>query len=492
MLRRSKGNSTPAIRTLAVATIAAIAIVAVLVAAALVRTAAMLETATASIVRNAQSWALASEAELALLMYQRISNLYAVTREPELEATRHELEGEMMRLLAAAESYVSSSGEQELLREISYYLALYLDERTAMETRNLDIEDLLRLSQPSLEMTVARLELLHDMNEAQVFEAQNEATRWNRLAVMFAVLAAIVLLGGLLAITIGLHRYVLQPIFDLHGTIKRFRTGDVEARMETESLREVRELAQGFNEMADALAEQRARQLAFLAGVAHDLRSPLSALKIGLQAIAQEQSEARRNRSHAMLDRQVDRLARMVDDLLDATRIEAGRLEIQPEEFDLRDVVEDMIRLYAPTSPDHQIRAEMPTEPLVVFGDPLRVEQVVSNLLSNAIKFSPRGGPIGILLDCADEAVTLAVRDKGIGIRPEELKDIFLPFRRRKADIAPGAGLGLSVVRRIVEAHGGRIDVESQPDQGTVFRVTLPRKLAPAQPGPGGGERVAN
>src|SRR5690606_35828359 len=151
----------------------------------------------------------------------------------------------------------------------------------------------------------------------------------------------------------------------------------------------------------------------------------------------------------------------MVDDLLDATRIEAGKLEMRFEECDLRVAVDDMIRLYAPTSPEHRISAKLPDQPVLVEADPLRLEQVVSNLLSNAIKYSPRGGTVGVTIETtADEAV-LSVADEGVGISPEERSDIFLPFRPRKAEAPAGAGLGLSVVRRIVEAHGGRIDVES-------------------------------
>lgn len=476
MPRYPTARRAPTMRTLATVAVAGIALVAVPVAAALLRTATMLESATASIVQNAQSWALASEAELALLMYQRISNLYVVTRDPELDATRREVVSQMRTLLASAEEHVSSEFEQALLDDVNVQLDRYLEERAAIEAAEFDIGDVLRLTGAMIEETAAKLGELHDLNEAEVRAAQAEAMRWNRLAVIVAASSGLVLIGGLFALALGLHRYVVRPILELHDTIERFRHGADDARMTARGLREVSDLGQRFNEMADALAKQRQLQLAFLAGVAHDLRNPLNALKIGMQAIAREQSETRRDRAHQMLDRQVDRLARMIEDLLDATRIEAGRLELRRERFDLRDAVEDMIRLYAPTSPDHYIQAEMPSEPVVIDGDSLRIEQVVSNLLSNAIKFSPHGGEIQVRVTRAADAVALEVQDHGIGIRREDREEIFLPFRRTSVDVAPGAGLGLSVVRRIVEAHDGRIEVESEPEQGSTFRVILPAR----------------
>lgn len=474
MSKQREGRPAPSIRTLFATSVVAITLVAALVTTALVRTAVRFETATTSIVRDAQSWALAGEVQLTLLMYQRISNLYTVTREPTLDETRDQVVVDLMRLLDTAEQYASSKEEQMLIDQVRRYFERYLDERAEIEAMELDFADVLARTQEALAETVDLLEQLHDLNEAQVFAAQMEAVRWNRLAVIVAALSASVLAGGLLFIAIGAHRYVLRPILELHDTIERFRKGSEGARMPQRGLREIQELVQRFNEMADVLTKQRERQLTFLAGIAHDLRSPLTAIKIGMQAIAEEQSVTRRNRAHAMLDRQIDRLARMVDDLLDATRIEAGRLDMRFENFDLRDVISDMIGLYAPTSPDHDIQAAIPEEPVVIAADSHRIEQVISNLLSNAIKFSPRGGPIRIALETAGDEVVLTVADQGIGIRPEDREEIFLPFQRSSADVAPGAGLGLSVVRRIVEAHGGYIDVEGEPLHGSVFRVVLP------------------
>jgi signal transduction histidine kinase len=181
-----------------------------------------------------------------------------------------------------------------------------------------------------------------------------------------------------------------------------------------------------------------------------------------------------------ILERQLGRLTRMVGDLLDASRIEAGELELNVEEVDLRKVAREVVELYAPTSPAHQVELEAPEQPVRVRADPLRLEQVVSNLVSNAIKYAPEGGPVKVVVGVEGDEAVLAVKDRGVGIPPEEIPDLFLPFRRRAMtrNLAPGAGLGLSVVRRILQAHGGRIEVESVQGTGSTFRIRLPGVLA--------------
>jgi signal transduction histidine kinase len=124
----------------------------------------------------------------------------------------------------------------------------------------------------------------------------------------------------------------------------------------------------------------------------------------------------------------------------------------------------------------------MPTEPVVVVCDPTRVAQVLENLVTNAIKYSPAGGAVDVTLAAGAEEVVVSVADTGLGIEPGMLETIFEPFRRvsPSKNVSPGVGLGLSICRRIVVAHGGRIDVVSKPGQGTTFQVHLPRQVAAA------------
>jgi signal transduction histidine kinase len=236
----------------------------------------------------------------------------------------------------------------------------------------------------------------------------------------------------------------------------------------------LREAIEAFNEMTTALRMQRAAQLAYLGGVAHDLRNPLSAVSMALELVRTEPSEEQRANAVELVDRQVARLARMVGDLLDATRIEAGQLELHTTPVELRALCREVVDLYRATARGQEIAVRAPEEPVVVDADPLRVEQVIGNLVSNAIKYSPRGGPIDVVVRGDAAHAVLEVSDRGIGMSREQIADLFVPFRRSAKDVAPGVGLGLSVVLRIVRAHGGSIEVESELGAGSTFRVTLP------------------
>ena len=265
----------------------------------------------------------------------------------------------------------------------------------------------------------------------------------------------------------------------LSRTMTRLRGGHVESRAPLGGALELRSAAAAFNEMADALVRQRRGQLAYLAGVVHDIRNPLAALKFGLRGLELTEDPVARARTSALVARQVDRLSRLVSDVLDATQIEAGKLELRRERYDLRHAAREIVELYAPTAAGHPITVELPDTPVIAEVDPTRIEQVLGNLLSNAIKYSPGGGRVALRVMSDGRDCSLEVTDRGIGIAPDALEDIFAPFRRRAPEVGLGAGLGLSVSRRIVEAHGGSIEVESELGKGSTFRVHLP--CAPAE-----------
>jgi signal transduction histidine kinase len=231
--------------------------------------------------------------------------------------------------------------------------------------------------------------------------------------------------------------------------------------------------------MAETLAEREKTQLTFLAGVAHDLRTPLQALKLTAAAGTMggtPLSEDRLGQLLARISRQVEHLNRMVDDLLDRTRIEAGTLELRLHECDLRELAADVVELHRPISQEHQLELNVPRQPVRLRCDSTRISQVLTNLVHNAIKYSPAGGLVRVALEATATEVRITVTDEGLGIPPEDLARIFQPFKRVKSskEKIPGVGLGLSVSRRIIQAHGGDIEVESRMGTGSTFRVRLP------------------
>jgi len=239
------------------------------------------------------------------------------------------------------------------------------------------------------------------------------------------------------------------------------------------------EREQLYREALDAI---RARD-EFLSIASHELRTPLSSLKLQLENMLRpggEAPESFRDRL-AVAARQAERLTRLISQLLDVTRITSGRLHLELEECDLKEVAADVVNRFRADAAKAKSPVTLGTrEPVVGKFDRLRVEQVVTNLLANALKFGA-GKPIEVEVAAAGECARLVVRDHGIGIPPEDAKRIFLRFERAKsAKTYAGLGLGLYIVRHIVEAHGGTIRVESQPGAGSTFIVELPRS-PPAQ-----------
>lgn len=476
---KERQSSAPSIRTFALVSTVAFGFLTLLVIIALIWGSSQLQKATTIAIRDSQSQAIVDELQLSFLTYQRLSNLYVLSGDPGLAQTRAEIRREIDALLARAQDYISSAAEQQLLDSVSELLAVYWEERAQLEARGPELAEVVAGTISKLNDTVAMLDALRDVNDAQVRAAHAEATRVDRLSDVIGFSAGTLLALGLIGGIFGVRRYLLRPMLSLHETVVRLREGDPDARAAEFGPAEVRELARGFNAMAESRARQREERLAFLAGVAHDLRNPLGGLKLGIHALELEQTEAERSLTCTRLSRQVDILCRMLEDLLDATRIEAGKLQIKPEEFDVRDVAEEITSLYERTSPEHEIVLDQPDHPVIVYGDPLRIEQVLGNLLSNAIKFSSGGGPIKVTTTAKNDEIRLCVSDRGIGIATDEMTDLFTPFQRRRSDVAPGAGLGLSVVRRIVAAHHGRIEVHSELGIGSTFCVRLPLATAP-------------
>jgi two-component system, OmpR family, sensor histidine kinase MtrB len=277
-----------------------------------------------------------------------------------------------------------------------------------------------------------------------------------------------------------LQRGLFAPILRIRDMIARFRAGDREARVEVRGPRELREVAGELNDMAHALSQQETAQLQFVAGVAHDLRNPLQALKLTARALDSHQ-KLPEDRVRQLMHRTsglVERLNRMIEDLLDRSRLQSQELLLQPTEIDARSLVQEVVELFRPTSDRHCLTVHVPETAVPAVLDATRVEQVLTNLLSNALKYSPEGGEVTITLEAGHDQFQVSVADEGLGIPAAEKDRIFEPFRRGTArhDI-PGVGLGLAVSRKIVLAHGGKLEVDSVEGQGSIFRLVMPRVM---------------
>lgn len=226
----------------------------------------------------------------------------------------------------------------------------------------------------------------------------------------------------------------------------------------------------------------------FLLIAAHELRTPITSLRgyAGMLRRTHERGTldtARLDRYLLPLDEGAARLAVLLDDLLDVSRLRTGQLPLHPEPLDLTLFAHRLADRYREFAPGHQLVTTLPTAPTTVRVDPARLEQVVANLLDNAVKYSPSGGEIALIVEPEGAGVALRVRDAGIGLPPGSAEAIFEPFGRAPNAAAmqiPGLGLGLHLAREIVARHDGRIWAESAGEgQGTTVSLWLPRDATP-------------
>ncbi|HWI13218.1 MAG TPA: PAS domain S-box protein, partial [Burkholderiales bacterium] len=239
-----------------------------------------------------------------------------------------------------------------------------------------------------------------------------------------------------------------------------------------------------------ALHEADRRKDEFLATLAHELRNPLAPIRnavqiLNLQGAQDATSQAARN----IIERQLQHMVRLIDDLLDVSRITRGKLELRRSRVALDAVIAQALETARPQieQSGHELTLSWPPQPVFIDGDAARLAQVFANLLNNACSYTPKGGEIGLTVEPADGRVLVTVRDSGIGISAECMPHVFDMF----SGVAPaghaksGLGIGLSLAKALVEMHGGRIEARSEgPGKGSEFVVALPTVAAPEVPAP--------
>ena len=453
------------IRTLLTLSITALLIVAAAAALCLVVFTSRLDATATSLNAATDGIRISEQLEVDLLRHNRL-NTERLPVAADTSQERAVLERSLTDQLEQAFQLASSAKERDVIYRARSAVENYL---AASDEASADRR---------LERALDALSELVAFNVAEAEASGVEAARWNRIGTIVGAAAALVLILGTTLVLAWLHLAAFQPLFRVRDTIERFAAGDRHVRARDAGPSEIRMIARSFNDMARQLAEQRQRQLTFLAAVVHDLRNPLAPMKVAAESgkradVLHDPTQI--ERFLTVISRQVDHLERMTSDILDSARIEAGQLELRLEYCDLREIVRTVQELFATSSTRHQLEVSVPREPVWIRADELRIQQVLANLVSNAIKYSPDGGTITVAVHTTNELRSITVTDPGIGIEPGDLQRIFEPFRRSSSvERIPGVGLGLAVTRRLVVAHGGTIEVQSQPGIGTRFTVSLP------------------
>jgi two-component system CheB/CheR fusion protein len=243
--------------------------------------------------------------------------------------------------------------------------------------------------------------------------------------------------------------------------------------------------------MEAALREVDRRKDEFLATLAHELRNPLAPVRNGLHVLRHsDPASPARLRAQSLMERQLEHMVRLIDDLMDVSRINNGKLELRRERVQLTTVLNSAVDAARPMIEEmaHELTVTLATTAVVVDADLTRLAQVFTNLLNNAAKYTEKGGHIGLAVQRHDGEVWISVSDDGIGMTSEQLPRIFDMFTQveRSLDRARGGlGIGLSLVKRLVEMHGGRVDARSDgPGRGSEFVVRLPVAGDAVEPSP--------
>jgi signal transduction histidine kinase len=310
---------------------------------------------------------------------------------------------------------------------------------------------------------------------------------WDRLTATFGFLRSFwwqFLLAGLISAVISLvmarwlARGMTQPLRDMAAAARKMEEGDYSQRVHTRSRDEVGQLAAAFNRMSAELESLEGLRRDLVANVSHELKTPISALRAHLENLLDGVEQPDPGTLQVMLA-QAERLGRLVEQLLDLSRLESGDVPLQREEVPLGQLVHEVLSEIevARASADVELADEVPDDLPPVFVDRERVHQVLFNLLDNAIRFTPPGGAVTVSAHRHNGSVDVHVADTGSGIAPEHLPRLFERFYRvdtARSREDGGTGIGLAIARSVVEAHGGRIRAESEVGKGSVFIFELP------------------
>lgn len=296
--------------------------------------------------------------------------------------------------------------------------------------------------------------------------------------------ALLVLLVVAWLVTWALSQRIAKPVQELTAAAEQVASGNLSRRVKIESDDEVGRLAKTFNYMGEHLQESDTLQRNFIADVSHELKTPLTSVRGFIEVLQEGAYKDPKTclRSLKSVDEEVVRLSHLVNDLLELSKMETADLKLDKKEVDLKKLAQKVIEQFEVISKKTQVGLSLKVEkPVMVSADEQRIKQAMVNLLTNAFSYTTKGGSINLEISQTRDSARVIVRDTGEGIPPDVLPFIFDRFYRAdeaRSRSTGGTGLGLTITKKIIEAHGGTITVESKEKEGTTFVFSLPRTLA--------------
>jgi signal transduction histidine kinase len=283
-------------------------------------------------------------------------------------------------------------------------------------------------------------------------------------------------------ITYYLSYRVIHPFVEMNHAVQCYSRGDFSTRIPVDGKDEAAQLGKSLNEMAEQLRTLEDTRRSFVANVSHELRSPLTSMKGFLEAMRDGTiPEEDFPQYIEIVLNETRRMVTLVNDLLDLARIESGTIQLNFEVFDINELIRRTLLTFEARLNENEMEMDVrfAQEQCSVFADPAQIGQVLRNLIDNAIKYSPKGRVLSVSTYSMRKTVYVTVRDNGIGIPQEDVPHVFDRFYKVEKAHTPapqmGSGLGLSIVKRIIEQHGQSITVRSARGRGTQFTFTLER-----------------
>jgi signal transduction histidine kinase len=488
--------------------VAASAFVAAIVGAAF----ALMFVAVADLSRSTDVQAHTRDVTTATLGVQQVVNqlesslrAYVLTGDPRFRAAWQRARSQLEPSLAGLNGLVTRDSEERATSvELSSLVRQYVDEYGAPLIGIYAISPKAARSpvatrEGGFEIDAIRAHLGGLLKSEAALAASDATTSKDAAAkalnIGVAALAAAAALLGVYALF--LVRWIAVPVRSVADAATQVAAGDLSTRLPEKGPAEIRSLTKAFNAMARSL-EQKQRELAaekeelrqserlkaqLVSIVSHELRTPLTSILGYARLLRSRDFDREQTEKYlTVIQEQGNRLTDILDHFLDSESIESGQIDLDLETFDLRELLAHEAQLVADTATRHQIEIVGGGEPLSVRADRDRIGQVFGNLLGNAVKYSPDGGLVEVTGWVHGTTARVEVRDQGIGVSQESQSRIFTKFFRGDAPESgiPGTGLGLSVSREIVEAHGGHVGFESTPGAGSCFWFELPLAEEPS------------
>ncbi|HYX34550.1 MAG TPA: HAMP domain-containing sensor histidine kinase [Oligoflexus sp.] len=448
------------------------------VSAALIGMTTALHGTSTKLLESKRSITASLELKNTLLNFAHKDLLWISTGDTRHLGMRREAQENMVRLFEEIRHYTASEHEAHLIHSATTAVDSYIDERTRIGATPFNVISPAEQLSEKFEEAARNLQSLSLLNIEQAEAAYMASSMYNKQANLLGISITVLFLATVPLLSLVLRESLYKPMRKLAQVMQDFRQGGSIYSVRS-GIDELQKISDAFVEMATEIQKQKETRVQYLAAAAHDLRNPISAIKMGADITVARYNDVIPSQVLQLLQviqRQATHLNRMIGDLLDTVRSEGGEIELNRDIQDLGLIVKECCALFCNYSQDHRITISIGATPVFAHVDASRISQVVNNLISNAIKYSPYGGEVLVTLSVETNDAVLSVKDSGIGIADNERDSIFQPFRRANAtrDTIPGVGLGLFASKKIVLSHGGRIDLASEIGSGSTFMVRIP------------------